>query len=62
MPKIPSRNIYQEAILTLVWYNEQVSDAIEFAAIVGGVLTDVSTYENGHPEKMSIIGTVKTTR
>lgn len=60
--KEKTRNIYQEAILTIIWYNEQVSDAIEFAALVGGVLTDVSTYESGHPEEMSIIGTVKTTR
>ena len=53
MPKI--RNIYQEAVLKIVWYNEQISDAVEFSAIVGGILSDVSTYESGHLEKMNIL-------
>jgi hypothetical protein len=59
-PKGQERNIYQEAILTLVWYNETVSEPVEIASILGGVLSDVSTYESGHPEKMVIIGTVTT--
>jgi len=49
------RNIYREAILKIVWYNEQTNNAIEFSGIVGGILSDVSTYESGHPEKMSIL-------
>lgn len=50
-----NRNIYREAILKIVWYNEQTAGALEFSAIVGGILVDVSTYESGHPEKMNIL-------
>ena len=60
MVKSEQRNIYQEAILTLAWYNEQTPDPAEIAGILSGVLSDVSTYESGHPEKMCIIGTVNT--